>query len=443
MKKKGLVSLFMNPHYRMEKFAIMVMAFVLVLVSIYSICMKRQHDSNKLTLGAQSLYTVQSTFSLTGETVDITGVYRDSGFTKYFVLMKANDMKNLPSDAEGYQMFMTNHSSGKKLTCNPQGAIYVFGNTGYIGLYFHDNGGFESNMYDITVRNWKMQVEGDVALAQSLYADSSFWSYNQINLYANFAGTAAPVAEFLQADTFNAEDVYTELVLEGTSDGVRARLNEELFTMNQSMNVINVYKDRLESYGIVVPELPVSIAGDTIVSNPKLTESNPSAFEASMLTNKSNVNDDYDITVDVEDEQYAVNNKLYLVTDYVFPGGVQYNYQDIKIADHILDKLKPAELTYNQWVQSKQIESNTYSTTNQGFSWKYKDGRVFRSDENAKSEAIQTDISIYESAVNMMVNTKRSYQTSDLYEMLRVDDRNRGISDLFTVVARPETLILY
>lgn len=443
MEKTGFFAMMKNPHYRMERFAVMVLAFVFVLASIFGICLKRQHDSNQLVLGAQSQYTNQTVFSLTGETLDVVGSYRDSNFTKYFVLLKSSSMDNLPTTAEGYQMYMTAYDSKKPLKCNPQGAIYVFGNTGYIGLYFHDEAGFPSNMYDVTVRNWSMVAEGDPARAQTLYSDPSFWSYNQISLHANFAGTAAPVAGFLDAGSFTAEDAYSELVLDVGSEPLRAKMNERLYTMNQAMNAINLRRDKLGLSGIVVPDLPVSIAGDMVTSNPELTRDNPSCFDVSMLSAPSDGDKDYDISVDVEDEGYVSNDKLYLVTDYVFPGGVQYNYQDVSVSDRILDQLKPEELTYAQWTNSKSVEANTYGTSTQKYTWKYKDGRMFRADENAKSAAIQTDIAGYETAVNTMISEKKALQTSDLYELLKVDETNRGISDLFTVVARQETLILY
>lgn len=441
--KKGFFAMFRNPHYRMERFGAMVLFFVFVMGIIFSICLKRQHDSKQLNLGIQAQYTVSTQFSLTGEMVDVSGVWRDSGLTKCFVLLHTESMKNLPTEASKYEMFLTSYDSKKKLTCNPKGAIYVFGNTGYVGLYFHDDAGFENNLYDVVVRNWDMVAEGNVELAQSIYGDESFWHFNQIQFYANFAGTGAPVAGFLENGSFTPEDIYTELVLESDSGSIRDRLNQDLYTMNQAMAVINTYRDRLDSYGMVVPEVPVSIAGDCIVGNPELTESNPSAFDASMLTNRSGVSDNYDVSIDASDESYADGDRLYLVTDYVFPGGIQYNYQDVKIADHVLDDLKPEELTYSQWLTSKSVESKTYSIPEPTFSWKYKDGRAFVADENKKSEAIAVDIANYETAVKTMVSTKKSFQTSDLYSLLQVDDSNRGLSDLFSVAAEDNTLILY
>lgn len=444
--RTGLAGFFTNPHYKMERFAAMVLVFVLLLGSIFGYCMKQRYDANQITLGAQSLYTGTTYFSLTGEEVSVVGGYRDTNFTKYMFLLKAPSMTNLPSEASKYQMFLTSGNPKSKLTCDPKGSIYVFGNTGYIGLYFYDASGFGSNLYKVTLRNTDMMVEGNKETAAYYYpdaGDSSFSNFNQCRVIANFAGTAAPVADFLNAESFTANDVYTELVLETGSRSTRETLNQQLYTMNIAMETINNYKERLDNFGMVVPDLPVAIAGDQIVNQKALTEANPTEFTASMLSNRSHVNDDYDVTVDVEDEEYATNDQLYLVTDYVFPGGVQYNYQDVKISDHVLDALKPEDINYRQWKQGKTIEGNTYAVSSPRFTWRYKDGKTFVPDENTKAVQIQSDITVYETAVNAMFSAKKQFQTETLYLLLEIDNANRGISDLFSVEASDNTLLLY
>lgn len=450
---RKFIGMLAGPHYKMERFCATFLAFTIALGGIFGISLKIHQDHKRLTLGTQAKYTSEAQFSLSQDTVEVVNIYRDTNFTKAFVLLKVGSMANLSTDAKDYKVFMTSYEKNNPLTCNPTAAIYMFGNTGYIGLYFADDAGFQPALYDIVVRNTKMLVQGDRNAAAYYFKDESYVNHNQMHLYANFAGSDALIAKFLDKPDPKVRDIYVELISEQSADMVRTELNTTLLDMNSKMALINEYSRRLNNNGISVPELPPSIAGDYITTEAELTAGNPETFSVSMLTQGTVVDSTtYNVTVDSEDEEsyqsFVTGDTLYLVTDYVYPGGIQYNYQDVSLQDNILDTLKPETLTFEQWVASKKTETSQYYGRGENdvvFSnWVYKTGATFQESQYDKtSQLIGPDIRIYEQAVRDLAQLKLKYQTQLLFNLLAEDASSRNIASVFSVRSDADTLTLY
>lgn len=443
-------------HYKMERFCVMFTALFLTMIIILLNCFRINYKNAQLNLGTKAVWTNSAQFSLSETYVNVSNVYRNSTFTKAFVLLKAEDagMHTLSTDAKDYQMFMTAAEEKNPLTCDPTGAIYIFGNTGMIGLYFADENGFEPNLYDIVLRNTRMMVQPNTAKADATFRDKSYVKNNQMHFYVNLAGSDAPVAKFLEEENPEVRDIYIDLVSTSRDAEIKQGLNKTLLDMNVTMAQINEYANRLSNtYNLSVPALPVSIENDYVTDKPDLTAGNPNVFTSSMLrrTGTTAVYSPYSVTVDSSDatlyQEYVSGDDLYLVTNFVFPGGVQFDYQSASLREGIVDGFKDPALTYDQWLNHQRNEEAQYSRADVGANWgkwMYKDGKEFvGSSYDATLQAIEADIKQYQAAVDKLVGLKSDYQKRQLYELLALDTSSKSIAQMFSIRSDAETVILW
>lgn len=471
-------------HHRMERFGILFVSFVIILSILFGISFKIHYDSQKLNLGVQALYTKQSQWSLTGQMVKVVNIYRNDDSSKVFVLLKTGDdsasMSNLSTNAADYQMFMTGYN-GDKLENNPKGSVYIFGNTGYMGLQFADASGFKAHMYDVVLRcNKDITSEIDQS-GQQAYAeenDTSYKYHNQIHLYANFAGTDAVVADFLNKKDASTADVYAGTIASIQEEPVRTTLDTALSGINDDINLVNEYSARLKQLNVTVPALPVYIDGDTITETADDTKSNPTAFDKSMMNAASSIIDsDYhasNVTTDkgitgVEIQHTAdnettddsgvataeISTNLYYKTDFVFPGGCQYNYQTMTLTDNSLSKMMPKDMSYADWIEQKSVEKQTYKNITSSFDmsyynkWYTSDGAEIDTGNTDTSSALDTDTSItsaitdYTSAVSKLYSDKYTYQTTTLYNLLKLQASTDMSTSLFSINADDSVLTMY
>lgn len=449
--------LFLDDHHRMERFCLLFLLLAAVVIGCYVNGWQVHRENEKLKLTAKAIYTVETKWSLTGETVRVVDLYRNDNSTKIFMLLKisnANElpMINLSTDANDYQIMMTG-AQGSKIVGNPKADIYMFADTGYMGLYFTESSGFSSALYDVVLRNTKM-------LKQDVNADEnskdSFKRFNQIRLYANFAGTDATIADFLNKENPTVEEIYSELLLKKQAEGQIAGLNQTLIEMNNEMARINDVSTSLSSYGINVPSLPAAINGDYITLEEEPTLTNPNAFDYAMMnTIESIISTRYNITIDTTIEENAAKYKnsdtLYLVTDYVFPGGYQFNHQDLAITDGVLDTLMadcPENMTFKEFAETKALEEAEYNVyTKLTFDdWYYNTGNKFIYDSyNASPDdtAIYNAINRYEASVTNLYNLKKKYQTEQLADLLRLESKSKDVANIFSIRSDKDTLIMY
>ena len=464
----------LDAHHKMERFVVIFSAFVLAFMAIFTISFKIHLDHQKVILTTQALYTNATVWSITGEKMAVCGIYRNDTSSKVFILLKAaggpESMSNLPTNANDYQIFMTGYGKDK-LTNDPRGAVYMFGNTGYMGLFFVDSKGLDPHVYDIVVRNNNVLVTEPSQTGLEMYAgkSESFRYHDQIQIFANLAGTDAEVKDFLNKDNPTVDEIYADVVASIDESSVRAKLDKDLVNMNEAMMKVNQYADALTRLQIQIPVLPDSIGGDGISLDSTISASNPTEFSKDMIQDVSSIiTSSYESSEVAADQMFATveigdlstenedgtvtSNPLYMGTDYVFPGGVQFNYEDLKLTDRILDQLKPADVSYDDWVASKKIEADTYRNIGNALdlsyykNWFRFDGTKFEYNENGSSNvdaATQGAIKNYVSAVQSLYTAKYNYQTSDLYELLRLENLADTSTATFSINASENVLTMY
>ena len=451
--------LLLDNHHKMERFCILVILLFMALVAFWGIGMKIKSDREKLYLSDASLYTSTSQFSLTKNKVHLLNMYCDKDHTKSFILMKANGrdgggpMADLPANADDYAVWMT-AEKGSKITGQPKCFIYVFGDTGYIGLYFVDKSGFSDAMYNIILRNTRI-------IAQGVHPDEKSSDHNKrfndMQFFANLNGKSAIVAEFLNDDQPSLELIYSELILKDELTEVVANMNSILIEMNDRMYRVHNYASDLNSKGINVPALPVSIAGDFISENVEDTKDNPTEFDPAMVDDLGYLlrsNDYYNITLNysTEEEKNRLKSKdLYLHTDFVFPGGYQFNYQDLSIRNGVISRLKPDNMTFEEWYDSKAREKSAYNrlvdySISSSDTWMRSDGTRFvynASMATANDKEIARLIEQYCTEVNALYKLKKDYQVEQLGQYVRKENASASIADIFTINVRDNNMRIY
>ncbi|MBD5585201.1 MAG: hypothetical protein HDQ88_08965, partial [Clostridia bacterium] len=137
--------LFLDKHHTIERFGVLFgVLFVSLVIVFISTCFS-QVDFNENLLLTQSKWSTEFTFSLSGATGSVVNVFRDDNNTKSFVLLKFDDLKDITVDPNEYEVFLTGadmNQNWQELKCSPKASVYMFGSTGYMGLYFVDMGGF-------------------------------------------------------------------------------------------------------------------------------------------------------------------------------------------------------------------------------------------------------------------------------------------------------------
>lgn len=429
---------FFDKHHQMERFCALFLATILVLAGCWidGVYIKGQKD--KLQISEKGLYSVSQTWSLTNTKVSNISLYRNNDFTKTFLLLKfssasdnGNAIYELSPDVNDYSLYMT-AQQGTSVEGNPKASVYLFADTGYVGVLMLNSLGFNSALYDITMR-CPAAVMGDVD------ASDSFKKFNQIRVMANLAGTSVPVAEFLNKENPSSSEIYSEIMLKSDVAQSSQDITQAIIDMGKEMKNINQLSDTLKSQGMTVPELPYQLAGDYITLDESLTVDNPTAFNSDMLDMSGDV-DTFDVTINIDSQtavdKYKAENSVYLVTDYVFPGGYQYNHQNLSLTDSIIDKLvdESGMGTYETLNEYKTEEKSEYDSDLVFDEWYDNMNVRFICDTtNSRDVMIQNTIDKYENAVEHLYELKRNYQCNLLKSYLDYENQAAKSVNMFTV----------
>ena len=259
-------------HYKMERFGVMFTVLFICMAVLMGFIFQHKRALDAVTLSDQVMYTTDVSMSLSGNEATVTGVYLNSDQTECFVMLRWDNPSLLVSDASQYHIFINGadiYGNYETLQSNPLGQVYIFGQTGYMGIYLTDAAGFPAQVIRIIGR-----CESTLSLMSEIptYSDSSFNDYDQFQLYFNPGAAGYEPAAFLDEGRLGLFDIYQSVVLEGQEDAVKTQLESDLTQMQSLLaqieeNTRNLKNTDVEGAHIIVPEAPVDIRGDRIVSN--------------------------------------------------------------------------------------------------------------------------------------------------------------------------------
>ena len=445
----------LGPHNTMERFCATFIAFVVLLGLIVTSAVHQKVENGKVTLTEQAIYgTGETQFSLTQDVVKIDGLWTNEGHTKALILIHLpGGMTNLSTQAGDYQMFMTGVNADLK--CSPSGSIYVFGSTGYIGLGFTNSSGFDPAAYKITLRNISYMSEGDEEAAKAAHdgKEGSYMYHNELNIVANFAASGANTAKFYSKADYTATDIYNELVQSNLIAEKVSECDTLVADINTSMRKANEYARRLETAGITMESnLPAEIYGDSV----SITESDsmPIYFDSNYMlyasSGKLDSSNGWFTCLDItKATDFPEGSKLYYNTSYVFPGGLNYNYQDLTSESDLLSEVIPAGMTYVQFMDYLNEQQTTYTVSSTAKFGNYIDtrnGTTFSKDQSNTDlvgDDAKTNIGNYEDAISNIFSKKRDLQITKLRDLLKIYYSSSSINDMTSVYMDSDALVMY
>lgn len=391
-----------NKHKKIERFMFTFFSVSIPLILMTGISIYNKFGLDDEMLASRAIYTTESTFSRTGESAKVTGVFTNSDNTRGMVLIKFPEGTNISSNASDYKVFTTasNLKKGKeRLVSQPSGSIYVFGTSGYVGLYFVDNNGFSSQIFKSTIRMEKeFKSVDDKKINKEQLPGESYSQYDQADFYYNLGATGASKLLTLDKSDFSVQDFYVEAIGSKLNDKKRTEISEKLNDMSKKLLQIKEIKLRLEStavdgVGLIVPELPKEISSDSYSGSGE--------------------------------------NILY-TTDYVYPGGLNFNWKDVDIKTGYFKTinnktLNPEGLSLSRFLVKLRNDQSGSSIQKFEHKWVMSDGSKFEDFvrtvglDNSGVESMNGNVTKYTSLIDEYMSLKREYQTKDLKDLLSLD----------------------
>ena len=390
-------------HKKIERFMVTFFSISIPLTIMTGVSIYNKFGLDDQMLISRAVYTTEATFSRTNETSKVVGVYTNSDKTRGMVLIKFPDGINISSNASDYKVFTTasNLKKGKEdLTSKPAGSIYVFGTSGYIGLYFVDNGGFNSQIFKSTIRMEKeFKSVDDKKIVKEQLPGESYSQYDQADFYYNLGASEATKLTTLDNAEFSIQDFYVEAVGSKLNNDKRKESTDNLNNMSKTMLQIREMKSRLEStsvdgVGLIVPDLPKEISSD----------------------NFSGSGDD-----------------ILYNTDYVYPGGLNFNWKDIDLKKGYFKSINnkyinPDDLSLSKFlVKLREQQSKSDAIKKFEHQWVMSDGSKFEDFvrtiglDNSGVESMNANVTNYTNLLDSYMEMKQTYQTKDLKDLLSLD----------------------
>lgn len=309
-------------HYAIERFGLVFLSLIFCMALLMSSIVTKKIRYDHRSLSGRAVYTTSFTTSLTNSSGLVRNVYCNEDHTEIFLLWYIQDMSALPVDPNDYSFYLRAVDlNGYRLDMesDPTCKFYMFGNTGYMGVYLRNVEPFPSQLMRLTLRSNK-NFTGQVT--SKTYADKSYEHYDQGDIVFNPGGNFAVRASFFDTVGWTPFDIYEEIVTRSRERTARTTLFNDLIAMKQYQLIASEYISRLKDSGITEVSVPSEIDGDYIYAeDPKVTGSRP---KLDWVVSASG-------WVDVENQGKAyMSNQVwqFLRTTFTVPRGINFDWQD-------------------------------------------------------------------------------------------------------------------
>lgn len=435
-KKHGFMSmLHRGSHYKMERFAVMFSVLVVCIGVVGGLCFHRDFRNQDNSIQTKAKYNEEFTTSKTDIKGKVIDVYASKDKTKAFVLFQFEDVSEVSTDANQYRSFLTAASvrgNSHTIDGKPAGSIYVFGNSGYMGVYLVNDEGFKPQVLQLTVRSLKELKTNDAQPSQSqseqAKTDPSFAENDQFDIYANpGADDATNIACLNSNQAPTVTELFNQTVGKTMEKELKEKLVEDLKEMKASLTKVNEYSARLtQQDGVQLPEPPELVAGDSIKVDNNGT--------------KDNQKDDKFITK----------------FGKIAAGGYDFDWQNGHVGDGWLDKLiaktGSPNMTPEQYF-SMQVKARSGDDVNSAgnltdIQWMMKDGTPLEDLNTGNSDTgrytdINKDCQNLVNAWQDYIRAKVQYQTTDLEKLLALDAASGVVSDTASINTDDKAVMVY
>lgn len=465
-------------HYGTERFFIMIALCFTALVGLSAYGGVIQHQANKTWISETAIYTNEYTWSRTGSQGSVAGMFTDTSRSAVFILLK-NDGAMTSASAKSYQVFMKGRDEA--LQNNPTLTVFVYGPTGYVGLYFKDTAGFRNQVYSLIIRNDSAASENasEGTFDPNAERDQSFIDHNQIRLYLNFGASGVEVAPVMDVPNVTPLQLFMDMPANiGDDEGAATKFARScknaqsiLAEMTQTYALINQGRENLTDNSVIVPDLPHYIAHDRIDTTPNDFTSEPMWFEPSMVTSTGTAgvvgslyyDEGAQPSTDTEggngedysgvagqgaswvDDEGIEHKYYYLHTDYLYPGMVNILWQGEEFSSGFIGKigLFSGEGTsasarygaYSNWKTKAETDyANAMPVSVKYDSWRRVDGSVVdltQQDATGVDAIVPNLCREYSDAVNQYLVLKQRYG-KEVYNMLTAEYEIQALANVMS-----------
>lgn len=248
----------LGSHHKMERFAFLFGATSASLLLLTGVAFTQDRIEMSRVATSAALLTQDFSFSLSGQTGTIQGVYGDPARTDVHILFKLADVSTMSLDAKAYEMYITGHKNDDSIS---KVSFSLFGATGYGTIRFQNENGIPNEPLNIVLRaNTTLASAGSGA---GEGADASFDEYDQTRIYVN-PGADAVSETALAVGEDDPSVLYTELVAAKAEAEVRERIMKATANLETHLKRADEYKNRLVTAGYKPPATPWFVEGDYI-----------------------------------------------------------------------------------------------------------------------------------------------------------------------------------
>lgn len=402
-----------SSHYKMERFGVTFGVLILCMAILLTTIGIRKKQLDEADMGNIVKYTDSFSMSLSGASGTVEKIFCNDAHTECFVLLHYNDMSNVVTDASEYKMFLTASDVNQRqheLLSNPSATIYMFGMSGYMGIYLVDYAGFPSQIMDLVVRCNKLT--GPMPENVPVYEDKSFSNNDQFRIYFNPGAADYEPADFMNMGRMSVYEIFDAMVVKYQEQEVRDALTKSIVDMESAISLINEYSKRLSDAGIIVPPAPMQIRGDEIVTT-----------------------DD---------------GRKVLSTDYIVQGGYSFDWYHGSVKEgYIAGVLATTEneTSILNYIARQRILAQEDRLNFKNMVWLRSDGSEFKlASDTVQSEAmtnIQNNINSLQNAWSSYFELKKNYQTTQMEQLLILEQNLFDTSVNYTVNADPKLLTIW
>lgn len=407
-------------HYKIERFGVIFGVLCLLMALDVGLIVRKHANDQRMQVGNQVMYTTAFKMSMSGASAKVLSVNTSLDRTKCFVLLKWDDMKNVVADADKYSLFLTGCDySGRRikradLESAPVASIYMFGSTGYMGIYLVDVNGFPSQILDLVIRSDNNFDSGNPI--PDARGDSSFLKYDQARIYFNPGGASRQTIACLEDDDMTAFGIFESIITATKEEDIRVKMDEALLNMKNDLVRMEEYERRLDTDGIQLTDRPFLIYGDEIVE--------------------------------------SEDGILDLKTDVLLAGGYDFDWRNGSVRQGYIDKLvqDSPHTNYEQYLYGKSQEVNPVKW-NSSVNWYRKDGTQF-----TVSTSVNQDTSSVGAAKRVQINNniiglqnlwedfyknKYAYQVTYPGQLLNLEITAKEMTSNYSVNAKDGLMRLY
>ena len=424
----------LGPHYTIERFGVVMAALSLSGLLVVGMTVWGALSAGNTVLSETALYNSTFVTSRTGVQGTVNPVYVNRDRNRALVLMKFEIPSQMSSDAADYYVYGTGIDGGPgggptTLDTPLAGAVYSFGNTGYLGIILEAPDGFAPQLINLTVRARKeLMTPRNRPVATGM--DRSFIENDQWRVVVNPAARGAEHLPALDSDRLpEPEDIFAGTVTWRTEQAKRKVLDSRLADMKTQLTRISNYTSQMAQTSVRVgndpsvrllpPALPSAIDGDSITGmdsvelRTELMEKPSSAIEG--VANKTERAALLDTTFP---DGYLVNTYT-LHSSGPMSGGTDFDWRQRSVADGYFETLGTGEPSIGDYL-AHLSEQPIPSMSSRDLRWPLSNGDTINDvrpgDTRAKPliELRNNAMTAYDEYFAL----KRAYQTVDLLELL-------------------------